>query len=62
MAHTIDHKVVEEVSRRSGLKASSVHDLLEAGYCYVEDIRQPVKWIREAQFHVTDIGKGHSSG
>jgi hypothetical protein len=47
MDHHKHDEVVQEVARRSGLKVATVHELLHAGYSYVEHIHESPKWIFE---------------
>lgn len=49
----INRRALKEVSRRTGLKVSTVADLLRAGWSYKEVINQVRVWEGpEAQLHI----------
>lgn len=57
----IDQHKVEEVARRSGLQTSTVTDLLNSGYAYVEQIAQHPKWVKEPKLvRSPDVGSSRN--
>lgn len=39
-------EIVRDVSRESGLRDDTVRDLLEKGWTYRKEFREPDKWIK----------------
>lgn len=69
MSHVMNPDVAKEIARRSGLKESTVHELLEAGYSYTEQLARPIVWVRDAlltkeevNYHVNHTSQRSVSG
>lgn len=39
--------MIDGASQRSGLSVSTVRELLDSGYMYVDKINEPLTWVRQ---------------